>query len=182
MITALIPAAGESVRLGRPKQLVLLEGETLVHRAARVALEAGCARVMVIEGAVPLRDALAGLPVELVACASWRLGPGASLREGAKVAGDSDLLVLLADQYAVTPEHLRTLLGASGEVAAARYAGALGVPARFSARYASVLRQLPDGAGAKAWLTAHADLVTAVPLPEAELDLDSPEQLVAFQD
>jgi molybdenum cofactor cytidylyltransferase len=180
--TGLIPAAGESARLGRPKQLVKLKGETLVHRAARVALEAGCSRLIVIEGAVSLREAIADLPVELVTCASWKLGPGASLREGASVAGDDAVLVLLADQYAVTAEHLRTLLSAKGEVAAAHYAGGLGVPALFSAKFASVLRQLPDGAGAKAWLRAHAELVTAVQLPEAELDLDSPEQLAAFQE
>lgn len=182
MIAALIPAAGESARLGRPKQLVKLRGETLVHRAARVALEAGCERVLVIEGAVPLREAIADLKVELVTSTNWRRGPGASLREGALAAGDSGFLVLLADQYAVTAEHLRTLLKASGDVAAAQYAGGLGVPARFSGKYSSVLRELPDGAGAKAWLTAHPDLVTAVTVPEAELDLDSPEQLAGFQE
>lgn len=182
MITALIPAAGESARLGRPKQLVTLKNETLVHRAVRVALEAGCTRVIVIEGAIPLRDALSDLPIELVTCTNWKSGPGASLKAGANAAGDTELLVLLADQYAVTAEHLRTLINAQGEIAAAHYAGTLGVPARFSAKYAQVLRELPDGAGAKAWLKDHPDLVTAVPLPEAELDLDSPEQLAAFQD
>jgi molybdenum cofactor cytidylyltransferase len=182
LTTALIPAAGESARLGRPKQLVTLKNETLVHRATRVALEAGCTRVIVIEGAIPLRHALADLPVELVTCTSWKSGPGASLKAGAQAAGDADLLVLLADQYAVTPEHLRTLINAKGEVAAAQYANQLGVPAYFTAKYSHVLRELPDGAGAKAWLKAHPDLVTAVHLPEAELDLDSPEQLAAFQD
>ena len=182
MTTALIPAAGESARLGRPKQLVTLKGETLVHRAARIALEAGCTRVIVIEGAIPLRNAQSDLPIELITCTNWKSGPGASLKAGANAAGDSSLLVLLADQYAVTAEHLRTLMNAKGDVAAAHYANVLGVPAHFSAKYAHVLRELPDGAGAKAWLKAHPDLVTGVQLPEAELDLDSPDQLAAFQD
>lgn len=181
VFTALIPAAGQSARLGQPKQLVTLKGEALVHRAARICLEAGCTRVLVIEGAVPLRDALAGLPVELISCPEWRLGPGASLRAGAQAAGETSVLVLLADQYAVTADHLRALLAAKGEVVAARYADTLGVPARFDARSSAVLRALPDSSGAKGWLQARRDLVTAVDLPEAERDLDSPDQLADFQ-
>lgn len=181
MTTALILAAGESSRLGQPKQLLQKNGETLVHRAARIALEAGCPRVLVVEGAVPLRAALADLPVELVSCAEWRRGPGASLRAGAVAAGDDPLLVLLADQYGVTASHLRALLDAPGKVAAAHYAGALGVPARFSPDYGRVLRLLPDEGGAKGWLRSNAALVTAVPMPEAEVDLDTPDQLIKLQ-
>lgn len=177
MTTALILAAGQSVRLGQPKQLVTLEGETLVHRAARIALDSGCARVLVIEGAVALRSALTDLPVEVVRCASWQLGPGASLRSGAQAAGEVATLVLLADQHRVTAGGLRKLLAARGEVAAAQYGGGLGVPARFGIQFSRVLRELPDGSGAKAWLRSHVELVTAVPMPEAELDLDTPEQL-----
>ncbi len=181
VITALIPAAGQSARLGQPKQLVKLQRETLVHRAARICLEAGCARVLVIEGAVPLRDAIVDLPVELVTCPGWHGGPGVSLRTGAIAAGDVALLVLLADQYAVTADHLRALISAKGEVAAAHYANTLGVPARFDARYSAVLRELPDSSGAKGWLKSNAELVTAVDLPDAERDLDSPDQLADFQ-
>lgn len=181
MTTALILAAGASSRLGQPKQLVKLAGETLVHRAARVAFEAGCARVLVIEGAVSLSEALADLPIELVHSAQWQRGPGASLTAGARVAGEVAVLVLLADQYAVTAAHLRAVMAAPGEVAAAHYGGQLGVPARFSAQYASVLRELPDASGAKGWLRSHAALVTPVEIAEAELDLDTPDQLRNFQ-
>ena len=161
--------------------MVLLAGEALVHRAARVALEAGCSRVLVVEGAVPLREVLSDLRVEVVTCPDWRLGPGASLRTGAEAAGDVAMLVLLADQHSVTVDQLRALLAAPGEVAAAHYAGGLGVPARYSAKFANILRELSDGQGAKAWLRAHAELITAVPMPSAELDLDTPAQLGSLQ-
>ena len=177
MTTAIIPAAGQSARLGQPKQLVKLEGEALVHRAARRSLEAGCTRVIVVEGAVPLRAALADLPVEVLTCANWQLGPGASLRAGALAAGEVGVLVLLVDQYEVTVDGLRSLLTAQGEVAAAFYSGGLGVPARFSRKYSGVLRELTDGVGAKSWLRSHAQLVTAVPMGEAQTDLDTPAQL-----
>ena len=177
MTTAIIPAAGQSARLGQPKQLVKLESEALVHRAARLALDAGCSRVLVVEGAVPLLAVLSDLPVEVITCANWQLGPGASLRAGAIAAGEVAVLVLLADQYGLTVQGLRRLLAAPAEVAAAHYSGGLGVPARFSERFSSVLRDLQDSQGAKAWLRSHTEVVTAVPMPEAELDLDTPEEL-----
>ena len=179
--TALIPAAGRSARLGQPKQLVRLRGETLIARAVRVAREAGCARIIVVEGAVPLAEAVASLHVELVPCADWERGPGASLRAGAKAAGDDAVLVLLADQWRVTGAHLRALLDAPGSVAAAFYAGALGVPARFDPASAQVLGALSDDQGAKAWLRREAFRVTPVPMPEAEVDLDTAAQLADLQ-
>lgn len=178
MVTALIPAAGASARLGRPKQLVRLDGETLVHRAVRVCRAAGCARVVVVEGAVSL-GSVAG--AEVVRCEGWAAGPGASLRAGAQTITSGAALVLLVDQWRVTAEHLRVVLDAKGPVVAAHYAGGLGVPARFDASHVQVLRALDDSSGAKAWLRANAAVVTAVGMPEAEDDLDTADQLARFQ-
>ena len=50
-VGAVILAAGASTRLGEPKQLVMLGGETLLERAVRVAREAGCSPVVVVVGA-----------------------------------------------------------------------------------------------------------------------------------
>src|SRR5512138_244962 len=63
---AAVLAAGGSARLGRPKQLLVLDGEPLVRRAARAALEAGFAPVVVVVGAheAEVRAALSGLAVE----------------------------------------------------------------------------------------------------------------------
>jgi CTP:molybdopterin cytidylyltransferase MocA len=178
---ALVLAAGASRRLGRPKQLLVLGGETLVHRAARLALEAGCHPVVVVEGAVPLADALADLDVERVRCADWSRGPGASLKAGvAHLGGRSDaVLVLLVDQPRVDADDLRRLLRAPGDVAAAAYGGVLGVPARFSGDRLNVLAEVPDERGAGPWLNAHAAQVTAVPMPNAADDIDTPEDVAA---
>ncbi|HEX8540005.1 MAG TPA: NTP transferase domain-containing protein, partial [Cystobacter sp.] len=50
-VTVVVLAAGASSRLGRPKQLVEWRGETLVHRAARLAVESGLGPVRVVTGA-----------------------------------------------------------------------------------------------------------------------------------
>ncbi len=50
-VAAIIVAAGSSSRLGRPKQLVMIDGEPLLQRAIRIAHEAGAAPVVVVLGA-----------------------------------------------------------------------------------------------------------------------------------
>ena len=50
-VAAIIVAAGSSSRLGQPKQLVLIDGEPLLHRAIRFAQEAGASPVFVVLGA-----------------------------------------------------------------------------------------------------------------------------------
>jgi xanthine/CO dehydrogenase XdhC/CoxF family maturation factor/CTP:molybdopterin cytidylyltransferase MocA len=178
-VAGIVLAAGSSSRLGRPKQLVVRDHETLVHRAARLALEAGCSPVVVVEGAVSLAAAVADQPVELVRCEDWARGPGASLKRAmAHLAMRAEgALVLLVDQPDVTVDDLRRLLDAPGDVAAAQYDGVLGVPARFSGAKLAVLCSVPDERGAGGWLRAHADEVTAVPMPGAARDVDTPEDL-----
>ncbi|HET9822318.1 MAG TPA: nucleotidyltransferase family protein [Burkholderiaceae bacterium] len=179
MTGALILAAGSSSRLGQPKQFVVREGQTLVRRIARVALEAGCAPVVIVEGAVRLGEALEGLPVEIAHCPRWQAGQGASLKHGLAALGDrcDAVVVLLVDQLRVDAGDVRALLAAPGLVAAAAYDGVLGVPARFSGPALAVLRGLPDAPGARAWLARHRDRVSAVPMPHAAVDLDVPGDL-----
>src|SRR5438552_1526414 len=49
-IAAIILAAGESSRLGQPKQLIQFRGETLVRRMVNAASEAGCQPILVVLG------------------------------------------------------------------------------------------------------------------------------------
>ena len=60
MTPLIVLAAGASSRLGRPKQLLMFEGEPLIRRAARIALEAGGGPVVVMLGNAEreCRDAL----------------------------------------------------------------------------------------------------------------------------
>src|SRR5690242_640035 len=62
---AVILAAGASTRLGQPKQLIQLGGETLLERAVRVADEAGCWPTVVVLGA-DARRVLAGCSLRSV--------------------------------------------------------------------------------------------------------------------
>jgi molybdenum cofactor cytidylyltransferase len=49
-VAAVVLAAGESSRLGRPKQLLRFQGKTLLRRIVDAANEAGCSPIVVVVG------------------------------------------------------------------------------------------------------------------------------------
>jgi molybdenum cofactor cytidylyltransferase len=105
-IAALVLAAGSSSRLGRNKLLLELEGETLVRRAARRAVEAGLSPVLVVVGFESARvtAALEGLPVEPVPNPRHEEGTPSSVRAGlARIPADCvAAVVILPDMPLVT--------------------------------------------------------------------------------
>ncbi len=112
-VAGVVLAAGSSTRMGRNKLLLDLDGETMVRRAVRQAVEATLSPVVVVLGheADRVRDELAGLPCRPVVNAEHALGAGASLRVGVREVGDAAALVLsLADMPFVTASMLASLV------------------------------------------------------------------------
>ncbi len=185
-IGAVVLAAGGSLRLGRPKQLVSYRGETLVVRAARAACGAGCTPVVVVAGdeRERLAEELRPLDVHLCHHAEWQRGIGSSIRAGVAhlltVSPSLDALVLMVcDQPFVTAEIISALLVARARTGkraiACAYAETVGVPALFDRTFFPALTSLRDAHGAKQLLAAHPDETARVNFPQGTMDLDSPE-------
>jgi xanthine/CO dehydrogenase XdhC/CoxF family maturation factor/CTP:molybdopterin cytidylyltransferase MocA len=174
-----ILAAGGSRRLGRPKQLVEIEGQSLVRRAAEAALAAGPGSVHVVVGAevAGVRDELSGLPVDLVINDAWREGVASSIRAAIDAIERRErpvetLILMLCDQPGVSGDVLRRLLDAyratRAPVVASRYPEGPGVPALFHAELFPALKTLNGDVGARQ-LIRHLDRdVVTIPfaLPE----------------
>jgi CTP:molybdopterin cytidylyltransferase MocA len=185
---AIILAAGASIRLGEPKQLVTLNGETLLARSLRIAREAGCSPILVVLGADAdrIRAACALPHAHIVVNKEWREGMATSIRVGIEALRNfsqtqtskapTGLILMTCDQPAVTPDHLRAL-AASGDITASEYAGRRGVPAYFPASAFAALAQLTGDSGARDLLRD----ARAIPLPLGELDIDTPEALAEAQ-
>ena len=165
---ALVLAAGQSKRLGRPKQLLDWHGEPLVRHAARVALGAGCDETIVVVQPGALREALDGLAVTIIDNPDFEEGMSSSIR----FAPDARVLITLCDQPLVTSEHLRALLAVDAPIVATGYAGIRGVPAVFAPRFVDELRALRGDRGAKAVIAVHAEDVAAITFEDAAVDID----------
>ena len=179
MIAIVVLAAGGSTRMGSAKQLLTLDGRTLLRRAAETAVATGCHPVVVVVGrdAGVMRTELAGLPVTVVDNPDWPAGMGSSIRAAMAVVPPdvAGVVVTLCDQPHVDAAALATLIGAfhhTGRTTAARYAGTVGVPAVFAPSALPALRSLDPAAGAKR-LLGGGD-VDAVDLPAAAVDVDTP--------
>src|SRR3954453_7322887 len=104
-VGAVILAAGSSSRMGRPKQILRFGAESLLRRATRAAVDAGCSPVVVVTGAnaEQSRGELERLPVEEVLNTRWETGMASSIRCGIErllsVDADTEAAVLmLCDQ------------------------------------------------------------------------------------
>ncbi|TGE24963.1 nucleotidyltransferase family protein [Hymenobacter aquaticus] len=177
-------AAGASTRLGRPKQLLPYQGQTLLRRAAETAVAAALGGpVVVVTGALheDLLPELAGLPLAVVRCPQWEQGMGASLHCGLAALDPAGVLssvtILLCDQPLLTPAVLRQLAATQAAtglpIVAAEYDGVRGVPVLFAEAVLPLLRALPPAAGAGQLLRQHPELVAAVPFAGGSVDVDT---------
>jgi molybdenum cofactor cytidylyltransferase len=174
-VGAAILAAGASKRLGKPKQLLMLGGETLLDRAVRVAHAAGCSPVVVVLGAsAEVIQARCKLDDAVVMVnEDWAEGMGSSLRVGVGAVRDLDACVVMTcDMPAVTTGHLLALMS-SGEVTASFYSGKKGVPAYFPVTVFQSLLELRGDSGAKELLRS----ARFVELIGGELDVDTMEDV-----
>jgi molybdenum cofactor cytidylyltransferase len=181
-IGAIILAAGESKRLGQPKQLVRFRGKTLVENAYETAASV-CAHVAVVLGAnADLVRPTIPKGAIVVQNENWAEGVASSIHAGLKVIeNESNLVILMScDQPLVSPALLLRLLSAPG-ITAAEYEGTLGIPAMFSRMYFPLLYALNGTEGAKKVLLKYQPEVKRFPAPEAAFDVDTPADVQRLQ-
>jgi molybdenum cofactor cytidylyltransferase len=187
-VGAILLAAGGSTRLGRPKQLLMYRGRTLLRHAVEQALASRARPLVVVLGADEVRcqQELSGFAATEVVIArnpDWAVGMGSSIATGVTtlIARAPDVwaaIIVLCDQPLVTADVLDTLIArhtdAPDATVAAHYAGEPGVPALFPRARFDELARLDGASGAKRLLRASGGtpLIT-VPCPEAAIDVDT---------
>ncbi len=186
-LAALILAAGESKRLGQPKQLVKLQGVSLIERVVQLASPL-VDHTIVVLGAYH-DEILTTLPEGIHHQAvwtvnqQWQQGQRSSIALGVKVLErDFDaILILTVDQWRLARGDLMALIEAwrkqCHKPVASKYGGSLGVPAIFTRnQYAGLVNEAQSSyQGAKSLLMAVQ--ANEIDMPNANFDLDTPKQL-----
>jgi molybdenum cofactor cytidylyltransferase len=195
-VAAIVLAAGASRRLGQPKQLLMLGGETLIARAIRLAGEAGATPVIAVLGAhheriaaaVNLDGTINAIPV---VNGDWQQGIATSIQAGLRALEDvapqaSGALILGCDQPRLTVGHLRALLDAfaaqaASAIVASAYASVAGVPAVFPRAVFAELLALRGDRGARDLLMQSPYPSVELPFPGGEVDIDLPADLAQLE-
>jgi molybdenum cofactor cytidylyltransferase len=188
-----ILAAGAARRMGRPKQLLVWRGKTLLEHSVETALAADLGPVIVVLGAYEEQIAphLASYPVFIVKNQDWERGMSTSIIVGLQKMLELNfaiqyVLFMAADQPLLNSAYLydiwqnsldgHKLLGVSS------YEGVLGIPAVFNAALFTDLMALEGDRGARQIIQAHAKQALVLPCPTAALDLDTPQSWEEFLD
>lgn len=183
-IGAAILAAGESSRLGRPKQLIQFRGKSLIRGTANAASEAGCSPVTVVLGSdsKKIENELAGTRVAIVKSENWRAGIGTSVRAGvqnllSQLSNLEGIVLLVCDQPFVDAGVIKGLIElqqkTNKSIVASAYAESLGVPAFFDHSCFQELLALSNDSGAKSIILRDRERVAEFSFPEGAIDIDT---------
>lgn len=188
-IAGVLLAAGASSRMGRNKMLVEIDGEAIVHRAARRALGAGLSPLIVVLGheVEEVRHALHDLPCHFAFNPSFHESTSSSLHRGIELLPTEvdGLVVMLADMVAVTTEMIRALIikgrGSNAPLVASRYDDVNAPPLLFRRElFAELLAWHGEGCG-KAVVQRHrAQAVYLDWERDLLIDLDTPADLIEY--
>jgi molybdenum cofactor cytidylyltransferase len=185
-ISVIILAAGSSSRMGKSKQLLIVDGQTLLVRAVNVALGSGAKDVIVVLGANEQNhiDVLKSMPIRIVSNHYWKSGLGSSIKTGLhflirEAPETKGVIIMVCDQPGVSEAHLHALIAAFMKtrkaIIASYYSGTAGVPALFARSFFSNMLMLQDDHGAKKIIEQFPEQHVVLDFPEGAVDLDTVE-------
>jgi molybdenum cofactor cytidylyltransferase len=182
-IATLILAAGQSSRMGQPKQLLKLGEKTLIQKSIETALAATSKNIYCVIGAnaSEILKHIKHYPLRIIENPNYKNGLSTSIKVGVTNIEQDDMeavLIHLADQPKITNSHLNDLIGLflknPKKPVATAYQNSVGVPAIFPKTYFQNLKTLTGDKGAKPLLKELSKSINCIPFSELR-DIDTPE-------
>jgi molybdenum cofactor cytidylyltransferase len=195
MIVAVVLAAGESSRMGRPKALLPIEGVRFIERIVNSLKSTKVGKILVVLGhnAEEMRQKIADLPVLIVVNNEYKKGQLSSLvaairdiqsrQSSAELDG---ILVHLVDHPYVNPILVDVMIDRFYEskklIVVPRYHGRRGHPVIFSRSLFSELLNAALDQGAKTVVHAHQKDTLEIDTEDegVTIDIDTPEEYRQF--
>ncbi len=189
----IILAAGESSRLGSPKQLLVYSGATLLQHSIEVAQVANAGSVIVVLGANAdtINNGLKHATAKIVINSDWKEGMASTIRCGLQKLlelnpGVEAAILMVADQPFVSVDLLNNLQDVSRKeqrsIVASKYGTTFGTPVLFDKRFFSELMELTGDVGAKSLVLKYMNEAAFVPFTKGEIDIDTLEDYKKLKD
>ncbi|MBU1745280.1 MAG: molybdenum cofactor cytidylyltransferase [Proteobacteria bacterium] len=187
MISAILLAAGESKRMGRPKQMLAWQGKTLLRQVLENLIRSDAGEIILVLGheAEAISKSLTESQIKIVINPDYKQGMASSLRHGL-LAMDPEseaFLVLLADQPDIGPEIMNRMIREFKQANPRRgivrpvYRGLRGHPVLIGVRYLQEALQLQGDVGARQILANHPEDILEIEVNQDGIlkDIDTPE-------
>lgn len=180
----IILAAGESSRLGRPKQLLPYHQKSLISHIAEEALQVRDTYTIVVTGSSDeaVRQELRDVALHICYNDDWKTGMASSIHKGIeemikqRPAIDA-CIITVCDQPFVSTSLFETLIQKYVEtgsgIIASTYTGTKGTPVLFARKYFDQLLALEGSEGAKKLLKVNEADVSLVDFDKGEIDIDT---------
>jgi len=190
-VAGIVLAAGKSSRLGRPKQLLQLDGQPILDIVLANAGRSLLANVILVLGgdADRIAAAIDDHGQQLIINPDFAEGQSTSLHKGIAAIGESaaGAIVLLGDQPQVTPQIIDRLVAAfhesGSDIVQPVYGGSPGNPVIFRRTVFPELLAITGDRGARDVIQQKRDAVLRVPFPDLSvpLDVDTDEDYARLQ-
>ena len=185
-VSAVVLAAGMSRRMGTPKQLLRMDGKTVLERTLESVRASNVGEIVLVLGhaAGSIEKAISTDRMKVVHNQDFQQGMGTSLRAGlaAVDAEASAALIVLADQPFVRAETLNRLIAchqeSRPEIIIPLYKGFRGNPVLLDRSVFPELKELRGDVGCRAIFGSHTENIRKLPVEDMGilLDIDGPEE------
>jgi len=184
MVSAILLAAGESKRMGKPKQLMPFGRSTILEQTIDNLLNSEVSEVIVVLGyrAEEMIKTVAIKPVKVAINPAYHQGMSTSIVTGLNLVDDGAQAVMLAlaDQPLVDSKTINRLIdeffNCDKGIAMPVYQGRRGHPIIFSIKYKGELLKLKGDIGGRQIIKQHPDdvLEVAVGCEGINIDINTP--------
>jgi molybdenum cofactor cytidylyltransferase len=180
----IILAAGNSSRMGEPKQLMTFKNKTFLQHIIEESKEAGLHPVICVTGyqSELITKSITGMGASIIYNDQWLEGMGTGIAAGVKQLSLSDVdsvILAVGDQPYVSSglfAEMLTLKDQAGKrIVASAYAGTLGTPVLFDKVYFNQLESLQGNQGAKKIVQINKSDVCIVNFEKGSIDIDTKE-------
>lgn len=190
-VSAIVLAAGMSKRMGSPKQLLRLAGETILEHTLKNVRASGVSEIVLVLGhaAENVEKEISTESVKIVRNPDYQQGMGTSLRTGLAAVNPqaSAALIVLADQPFVQPETINQLItchqGAKPQIVIPTFNGFRGNPVLLDRSVFAELQSLTGDVGCRAIFGDHTENIRKLAVNDIGilLDIDSPDEYKKFE-